>query len=75
MTKTLVAAATPVVDIANLPSSNYYVYFLISGNAIAHTDCAINNGKKLITNDNTTLDDNGLIITIIPHTTFNELLI
>ncbi|WP_373527923.1 hypothetical protein [Nostoc sp.] len=35
MTKSLVAAATPVVDIANAPSSNYYVYFLISENAIA----------------------------------------
>ncbi|MEH1903424.1 MAG: hypothetical protein V7L04_18925 [Nostoc sp.] len=35
MTKTLVAAATPIVDIANPPNSNYYVYFLISENAIA----------------------------------------
>ncbi|MEH1833890.1 MAG: hypothetical protein V7L29_17920 [Nostoc sp.] len=35
MTKTLVAAATPVVDIVNPQNSNYYVYFLISENAIA----------------------------------------
>ncbi|MEH2014191.1 hypothetical protein [Nostoc sp.] len=47
MTKTLVAAATPVVDIANTPSSNYYVYFLISGNAIAPCGSGANNHKQL----------------------------